>query len=91
MACPNCEGIDTPTCMVCGRPPGSTRPTLPDFALLIRREGGMWNLFGNVGITPGQAPPELAVLVEATNRAADYLGFLFGEVAKVCGYREDDV
>jgi hypothetical protein len=66
------------------------RYEIAEFADLIRREGGMWNLFGDVGITPEQAPPGMAVLVEATNRGVEYLNFMFGEIAKACGYREDD-
>lgn len=66
------------------------RYELAEFADVIHREGGIWNLFGEVGLTPEQSPPELALLVEAVNRGVEHLTYLFGQIAKACGYREDD-
>lgn len=66
------------------------RYTLTEFPGLIRREGGLVNLFMKTTIGVADVPPEIQAEVREINRLHVELDRLMDRVAEICGYDEDE-
>lgn len=66
------------------------RYTLAEFPDLIRREGGLVDLFMKTTIGVAQAPAEIAAEVREINRLHVELDRIMDRVAEICGYDEDE-
>lgn len=68
----------------------SHRYTLAEFPNLIRREGGLVDLFCKTGIDPKQVPEELVEDVTEINILVKYMRRRFESLSAICGYDEDE-
>lgn len=66
------------------------RYTLDEFPGLIRREGGMVDLFCKTGLDPKCVPDELVEDVTEINILAKYMQRRFDSLAEICGYNPDE-
>lgn len=66
------------------------RYTLEEFPGLIRREGGLVDLFLKTGLDPQHAPEELVEDVTEINILAKYMRRRFESLAQICGYNPDE-
>lgn len=76
--------------MMKGAPEMARRYTLAEFPDLIRREGGLVDLFMKTTISAGQAPVEIQTEVREINRLHVELDRLMDQIAEICGYDEDE-
>lgn len=68
----------------------SHRYSLAEFPDLIRREGGLVDLFMKTTIGAGQAPVEIQAEVREINRLHVELDRPIDRVVEICGYSEDE-
>lgn len=66
------------------------RYSLAEFPDLIRREGGIVDLFMKTGLDPEHAPVELEELVGDANELEMRLRAVWEQIAEMCGYDEDE-
>lgn len=66
------------------------RYTIEELPNLIRREGGMVDLFMKTTMAEGEAPDEIWTDVVEINRLWWLLQERFRRVAEACGYDEDE-
>ncbi len=66
------------------------RYTLAEFPDLIRREGGLVDLFCKTSIDPKHVPEELVEDVTEINILVKYMRRRFESLSVICGYDEDE-
>lgn len=66
------------------------RYTLAEMPDLIRREGGLVGLFMQTGMNPDHAPVEIEQLVGDANELEMRLLAVWGQIAEICGYDENE-
>ena len=68
----------------------SHRYTLAEFPDLIRREGGLVDLFMKTGIDPKHVPEELVEDVTEINILVKRMQMRFELLSAICGYDPDE-